>query len=100
MSAKAEPKVTEPSACYLDRQPDLEQAKARFIIAAENISPFNIVRQKPLASIGVAFLAGIGLSAFAGSRSGGPALASMTQIAGLVTQLIPLFTARARSSGG
>lgn len=100
MPAKDQTEVNEPQACYLEQNLELDQAKARFLVAAQNMSPLNVVRNRPLASVSVAFAAGLGLSMLAGTRSGSAALGSMTQIAGLITQLIPLFTARARSSDG
>lgn len=89
-----------PDAVYLDRELDLNEAKLRFLMAANNLSPFGVVRRRPLASIGVAFLAGFGLSLAGGSKAAPSTLSTMSQIAGLVANLAPLFAARARSSGG
>ena len=80
--------------------PDLEEAKLRFKATCEEVSPLNIVRRRPLASVGVAFLAGFGLNKLGASRVAPPAMATMAQIASLVAQFAPLIIQRARSSDG
>lgn len=81
-------------------KPDLAEAKARFLAAANEFSPLGIVQRRPFASIGVAFLAGFGISALGASRATAPAMATMSQIVNLAAQFAPLIVARARSSDG
>lgn len=80
--------------------PDLEEAKQRFREACAEVSPLNIVRKRPFASLGVAFLAGFGLNKLGASRVAPPTMATMAQIASLAAQFAPLIMQRARSSDG
>lgn len=80
--------------------PDVAEAKQRFLRAANDFSPLGIVRRRPFASVGVAFLAGLGLSALGASRTIAPTLSAASQISGLAAQFAPLLIKRARSSDG
>lgn len=89
-----------PAAVYLDRTLTVEEAKLRFLKAANDVSPFKGVREKPFISLGAAFLAGFGLSSLGASRSAPTGMAIVYQILGLLSQFAPFIIARARSSDG
>lgn len=80
--------------------PTLEEAKLRFYEAASAYAPLGFVRRRPFASVGMAFLAGFGISALGGTRAAAPALATAAQVASLVSQFAPLLLARSRGRDG
>lgn len=96
-SAEEEAKIKKPCP---DKPLDVEEARARFREAADEFSLLGIVKRRPLASVGVAFAAGFGMSMLGASKSTPTAMATASQIIGLVAQFAPLIAARARSSDG
>lgn len=80
--------------------PDLEEARAQFLAACNDFSPFDVVKRRPFASLGTAFLAGFGLNMLGSSRVAPPAFATAAQITSILMQLAPLIEKRARSSDG
>lgn len=78
----------------------VEEAKLRFLKAANEFSPLGVVRRNPFKSMGVAFLAGFGLSSLGANRAAPSAMAMISQALGLLSQLAPLLKSRARSSDG
>lgn len=78
----------------------VEEAKLSFLKAANEFSPLGVVRRNPYKSMGVAFLAGFGLSSLGANSAAPSAMAMVSQALGLLTQLVPLLKSRARSSDG
>lgn len=78
----------------------VQEAKLRFLKAANEFSPLAIVRRNPGKSMGAAFLAGFGLSSLGANRAAPSAMGLVSQALGLLTQLAPLLKSRARSSDG
>lgn len=79
---------------------DVEEAKLRFLKAANDFSPLAIVRKRPFVSLGTAFIAGFGISSIGGSKTAPPTIAMIAQIAGIAAQLMPFILSRARGSDG
>lgn len=78
----------------------LLKAKIAFIKASDNVSPFSIVDRRPLTSLGCAFLLGFGLRALTPLKKDATLVASVAEIGGIVSRLLPLVYSRASSSGG
>lgn len=95
-AAPAEPEKQELKAA----QPEVEAAKERFRKAASDFSPLGIVQRRPFTSLGIAFLAGFGISSLGASKATPPTLDTIAQLAGIAAQFAPLLAARARSSDG
>lgn len=78
----------------------VDEAKLRFLKAANEFSPLGVVRRNPYKSMGVAFLAGFGLSSLGASRTAPSSMALISQALGLLSQFAPFLITRARSSDG
>lgn len=80
---------------------DLLKAKIAFIRASRETSPLGRVRRRPLSSLGCAFLLGLGLGVISPvARKEVGVLASLAELGGVASRILPLFTSRANSSGG
>ncbi len=80
---------------------DLLKAKIAFIKASRESSPLGVVRRHPLPSLGCAFLLGLGLGVISpAARKEVGLLASLAELGGAASRILPLFTTRANSSGG
>lgn len=84
----------------LDSEERLLIAKMRFLAAADDFSPMGIVQRRPLTSVGIAFILGAGLAWLGRSSKITPVVGALAQMSGLMSQLVPLISKRARSSGG
>ncbi len=85
-----------------DPQLDLLKAKIAFIRASRNVSPLGMVERHPYASLGVAFLLGMGANAATSTNKGNsfPLLTAIAEIGGVASRILPLLISRASSSGG
>lgn len=87
-----------PQATYLDKPLDVNEAKLRLIQASEEFSFMAPIQDHPFASLGAAFLLGIGATRL--TPRGATTITSVAQLLGAAAQIAPLFYTRARSSGG
>lgn len=77
----------------------LAEAKARFLQKAADVAPLHPVREHPYLSMGIAFVAGYSVTSL--GRRGNPLLiATISQVSGIVADILPFIISRARSSGG
>lgn len=76
----------------------LLKAKIAFLEASDAASPMGIVHRRPFSSLGCAFLLGFFLNAVVPSRKTTSTLASVAEIAGVLSRILPYI--RASNSGG